>query len=126
VAEEDSVEEQRGEANREEASQKVRRSHRPESITLRLKNKKCPLKFQRMKKVLNLESPCLVQIKTRTKPKRREPKERASVEIWCRLLHCPEMPRAIKFLRVKIKLAPLKLSVVIIKKVKSWKPIQLP
>lgn len=121
-----SAEEQREEAKLEEASRKVRRRHRPESITLRLKNKNCPLKFQRMKKVLNLESPCLVQIKERTKPKRREPKETASAEVWCRLLHCPEMPRAIKFRRVKIKLAPLKLSVVIIKKAKSWKLIQLP
>jgi hypothetical protein len=125
VPEEDSAEDQREEANREEASQKVRRRHRPESITLRLKNKKCPLKFLRMKKVWNLESPCLAQIQTRTKPKRREPKERASVEIRCRLLLCPEMPRAIKFRKVKIKLALLKLSVVIIKKAKSWKLFQL-
>lgn len=53
-------------------------------------------------------------------------KERESEEDLCLLHLFQGIPRAIKYLREKVtKLAPLKPNAVIIKRAKSWKPIQL-
>ena len=118
---EDSVVGPPTEAELGEATQKVPRRHQPESTIPKAKNKKVPQKILRMKRV----QLCPVQIRI-SKARIRKVKQRESEEAQC-LLHLYQgIPRAIKYLREKLtKLAPLRPSAVIIKRAKSWKPIQL-